>query len=93
MSKRFPQSLSLNPELIAELADIFVALRDAPPKAEGSPPPIEPLVLRPKDAARALRVSDRTVWTMLRDGRLEATRPSPRLTFISVASVRRLAGR
>jgi excisionase family DNA binding protein len=94
MSKRLAKSLALTPELIAQLADVFTALREAEAKPMREPKlqPIEPLVLRPGEAAKVLRVSPRTIWLMINDGRLPAVRPSPGITFIPMAAIRKLAG-
>jgi excisionase family DNA binding protein len=43
----------------------------------------EPLSYKPAEAARLLGVTERTVRRLVASGRLRATRPSKRLTFIS----------
>jgi hypothetical protein len=57
------------------------------------PLPIEPLVLRPAQAAKLLNISERTLWDWLRrDPRFEVIRPSPGVTFITLRSIRAVAG-
>lgn len=60
-----------------------------PPIGHSLPPPIEPLVLRPKQAARALSVSERTLWTLIGTGRLEVSRVGG-VTLVHMASIRAL---
>jgi hypothetical protein len=54
------------------------------------PLPIEPLVLRPEHAAKALQISRRTLWAWIRSGRVEVARPSPGVTLVLMASIRKL---
>jgi excisionase family DNA binding protein len=49
--------------------------------------PAGTLTLRPKRVAEVLDVSERTVWSMIRAGRLRVARPSPGLTLVLVHSI------
>jgi excisionase family DNA binding protein len=42
--------------------------------ANGQPAEIQPLLLRTRDAAALLAVSQRTLWTMTRDGEIPVVR-------------------
>lgn len=53
------------------------------------PPLPEPLAVRPAQAARLLSMSERTIWTYIRDGRLRVSRIG-NITLISMVSIRAL---
>ena len=59
--------------------------RVGPPK----PPPIEPLVVRPKQAAILLAMSERTLWTYISEGRLTVSRVG-NMTLVHMNSIRAL---
>lgn len=61
--------------------------RNTPPL----PPPIEPLVVRPAQAARLLAMSERTVWTYIAQGRLKVSRVG-NITLVHMVSIRALLG-
>jgi hypothetical protein len=56
-----------------------------------SPPPIEPLVVRPAQAARLLAMSERTIWTHIAQGRLKVSRVG-NITLVHMISIRALLG-
>lgn len=67
-----------------------LATPDRPPPSIGhNHPPLEPLVVRPKQAARLLSMSERTIWTHIGQGRLEVSRVG-HITLIHMASIRAL---
>jgi len=47
----------------------------------------EVLTLRPNDAAKMLGIAESTVFKLLRNGEIEAVRPSPNMTLIPLASL------
>jgi predicted site-specific integrase-resolvase len=48
------------------------------------------LALRPEHAAEALQISRRTLWEWIRSGKVEVARPSPGITLVLMASIKRL---
>jgi hypothetical protein len=52
-----------------------------------------PLVVRPKDARQMLGIGKTTLFSMLRDGRLEKVQLGPRMTGVTVVSIERLIRR
>lgn len=44
--------------------------------------PVEEVALRPNEAARRYNISKETIYREIREGRLKAHKPSPRLTLI-----------
>jgi hypothetical protein len=59
---------------------------------EDLPPPIEPLTIRPVQAARALNVSEAKIWQWIAAGDLQVSRIG-NLTLVHVASMRALLAR
>jgi len=45
------------------------------------PPPVQPLAYRPRDAAKALGVSERTLWTWTKRGDVPHARIGGRLLY------------
>jgi predicted site-specific integrase-resolvase len=50
------------------------------------------LAVRARRAAELLGISKRTAWDWVRTGKLEAVRPSPNITLITMRSIRTLLG-
>ena len=66
-----------------------VSAADSPSPAGHNRPPIEPLVVRPAQAARLLSISERTIWTHIAARRLEVSRIG-NLTLVHMTSIRAL---
>jgi hypothetical protein len=58
-------------------------------RANLPPSPLEPLAVRPAQAARLLSVSERTIWTHIAKGQLKVSRIG-NITLVHVASIRAL---
>jgi len=61
------------------------------PVVSDRPPPLEPLVVRPAQAARLLSMSERTLWTLIGKGRLKVSRVG-NITLVHMVSIRALLG-
>jgi excisionase family DNA binding protein len=51
--------------------------------------PVSELLLRPRDAAKALGLSERTLWELTRQGRIKAIKPTDRAVRYAVADLER----
>lgn len=54
--------------------------------------PAEPLLLTPREAARALRVTPRTIYLWIRSGKVRAIHVSERVTRVPGEEIQRLLG-
>ncbi len=69
-------------------------MRSTPTKRSSTPKPVtelEPLAVRPAQAARLLSIGERTLWTWIGNGRLRVSRVGG-ITLVHMTSIRALLG-